>query len=344
MVAAAVVGSAVVGGVASSVASSKASSRAANAQQQAAETGAEAQLEAARIADETQRYMYDTSRQDYLDQINRNLAQNQPFLQAGTTGINRLQYLLGLTGRPDFQNQAANAEVQRLMRDEGINQEQATARVAQGWNAQYDPAYGSLNRPFQESDFREDPVTRLGFQFGLDEGTKAINRSAAAGGGLDSGATLKALTRYATDYTGTKANDSFNRYLTQNTNTYNRLASLAGIGQTASNANTSANTSAVGGIASAGQNAANNISRNALYSGNAAADAAAATGNARAASAIAGGNAISGGIGSGVNALSNYFMYRNSSPYMTNNPYGNYQATSYPVEDYYSGVNGTPIQ
>ncbi|WP_455154179.1 hypothetical protein [Cupriavidus campinensis] len=338
MVAAAVVGGAVVGGIASNVASSNAADTAADAQQQAADTGAAAQLEAARLADKTQRYMYDTSRQDYLDQIDRTTAANAPFLLGGQTAVNRLGYLLGTSGTPTFQNQAANEEVKRIMAANNLSYSDAADRVAKGWNAQYDPQYGVLQRNFTQQDFYDDPVTQLGFQFGLDEGTKGLNRAAAANGGLDSGATLKALTRYATDYTGTKANDSYNRYQTNNTNTFNRLASLAGVGQTASNTNASANGSAVGGIASAGANAANNISQNALYSGNAAANAAAATGNARASSAIARGNGWSNAIGTGVNALSGYLQYGGG-----NNPYGNYSATSYPVQDYYSGVNGTPL-
>lgn len=39
-----------------------------------------------------------------------------------------------------------------------------------------------------------------GYQFGLDEGNKQVQSSAAARGGLNSGATLKALQRYGTDY------------------------------------------------------------------------------------------------------------------------------------------------
>ena len=63
-----------------------------------------------------------------------------------------------------------------------------------------------------------------GYQFGMGEGTKAIERSAAGRGGLYSGATLKALQRFGQDYAGTKTNELFNRY-----------ASVAGIGQTATN-------------------------------------------------------------------------------------------------------------
>jgi hypothetical protein len=53
----------------------------------------------------------------------------------------------------------------------------------------------------------EDPS----FQFGLETGVNAIDRSAAARGGLHSGGTLKALARFGTDYGTTKFGESFDR-------------------------------------------------------------------------------------------------------------------------------------
>jgi len=50
-----------------------------------------------------------------------------------------------------------------------------------------------------------------GYQFGLDQGVQGVDRSAASKGSLYSGATLKALQRYGTDYGTTKLNDTFNR-------------------------------------------------------------------------------------------------------------------------------------
>lgn len=44
--------------------------------------------------------------------------------------------------------------------------------------------------------FRATP----GYQFGLDEGNKSVQASAAARGGLNSGATLKALTEFGNNY------------------------------------------------------------------------------------------------------------------------------------------------
>lgn len=64
-----------------------------------------------------------------------------------------------------------------------------------------------------------------GYQFGLDEGLKAIQGSAAASGGLFSGKAGKALWKYGNDYADQQG---FTPYA-------NRLASLAGVGQVQTN-------------------------------------------------------------------------------------------------------------
>lgn len=63
-----------------------------------------------------------------------------------------------------------------------------------------------------------------GYQFGLDQGNRALNSSAAARGMTYSGAAGKALQRYGQDYAGTKLDQS-----------YNRLSNIAGLGQVAAN-------------------------------------------------------------------------------------------------------------
>lgn len=62
------------------------------------------------------------------------------------------------------------------------------------------------------------------YKFRLGEGLKALDRQAAARGGLISGGALKAAQRYGQDF----ASQEFG-------NAYNRLAGLAGIGQTSTN-------------------------------------------------------------------------------------------------------------
>lgn len=96
-----------------------------------------------------------------------------------------------------------------------------------------------------------------GYQFGLSEGLKGVQNTAAARGGLYSGATLKALNRYSSDYATTKFNDAFNRQQTQFGNQFNRLTAGANMGQIGVN---QAN--------SAGQNMANNVGNNLLSNAN----------------------------------------------------------------------------
>lgn len=84
---------------------------------------------------------------------------------------------------------------------------------------------------FGMSQFQQDP----GYAFRLSEGQKALDRSAAARGGLISGAALKAATRYGQDMGSQEYQNAFNRYQTERNAQLNPLQSLAGIGQTATN-------------------------------------------------------------------------------------------------------------
>lgn len=137
--------------------------------------------------------------------------------------------------------------------------EEQKARAASEQTAnQSDPAYGSLLRKFSAADLNADPVYQSGLQFGLNEGVKGLNRQAAAGGNFLSGAALKALTRFGNDYGSTKANESYNRYTNDQTNTYNKLAGISGTGQTSA-----------AQIASQGAQVAQSIGNNAIAGGNA---------------------------------------------------------------------------
>lgn len=84
--------------------------------------------------------------------------------------------------------------------------------------------------PFGTQQFQADP----GYAFRLSEGQKALERSAAARGGLMSGATGKALTRYGQEMGSQEYQNAFNRYQAERQARLNPLQSLAGVGQTAS--------------------------------------------------------------------------------------------------------------
>lgn len=80
-----------------------------------------------------------------------------------------------------------------------------------------------------------DVMAEPGYQFGLKSGLTSLQSTAAGKGGLYSGATLKALSRYGNDYASTKYNDAWNRQQTGLTNSLNRALSGASLGQQGAN-------------------------------------------------------------------------------------------------------------
>ncbi len=92
-------------------------------------------------------------------------------------------------------------------------------------------------------DLGQDP----GYAFRLSEGQKALDRSAAARGGMISGGALKAAQRFGQDLGSQEYQNAYNRALTgynadvaRESTGYNRLASMAGLGQTSANTLTNA--------------------------------------------------------------------------------------------------------
>lgn len=98
-----------------------------------------------------------------------------------------------------------------------------------------------------------------GYQFGLQEGNRSIEASAAARGGLNSGATLKALQRYGTDYADQQG---YQPYM-------NSLAGLFGGAQQAVGNIGNAGSSYGAQAGQAGQNAANARAQSTYASGQA---------------------------------------------------------------------------
>jgi len=83
--------------------------------------------------------------------------------------------------------------------------------------------------PFGMQQFQADP----GYGFRMSEGMKALERSAAARGGLLSGGTGKALQRFGQEMGSQEYQNAFNRYQAERQARLNPLQSLAGVGQTA---------------------------------------------------------------------------------------------------------------
>lgn len=89
---------------------------------------------------------------------------------------------------------------------------------------------------FGMDQFQQDP----GYAFRLSEGQKALDRQAAARGGLISGGALKAAQRYGQDMGSQEYTNAFNRYQTERAAQLQPLQSLAGVGQTSANTLTQA--------------------------------------------------------------------------------------------------------
>lgn len=231
MPAAAVVGAAALGAGASVIAGSKA---------------AKAQKNAARQAADVELYQYNITRADQA-----------PYRDVGQGALYKLADMYGVS-RP--MGAPAN-DVQ----DAGLV---PNGRVTSGFRGlagmfgqqlPEQPPAQSQQRTAGYEGFQASP----GYQFRLDEGIKAAERSAAARGLLGSGGTLKALQRYGEGL----ASSEYENYA-------NALRSMAGIGQTSTQATSAAGQAAAQGISNAFTNA----------------------GNARASSYETTGKAITGGI------------------------------------------------
>ncbi len=251
----------------------------------------------------------------------------EPFRQAGLTAQQRIMELLGLgrptparqpraVGAPSVAGAPANAFAQGGMLSnlqgfspESLSENGGVIDIAGlgpvdvgALFGQYtmptgvemepetvSPDFGKYARDFGMADFEQDP----GYAFRQSEGMKALERSAAARGGLLSGKTLKGIQRFGQDLASQEYQNAFNRYQVNRANQLNPLQSLMGAGQTSANVLT-------GAAGQAGQNQASN-----LYN----------AGAARASGYVGSANALGGAI-SGIGQMAaQYPMYQAQTNY-----------------------------
>jgi hypothetical protein len=129
-------------------------------------------------------------------------------------------------------------------------------------------ALGSLasenDTPLDLSKIQMDP----GYEFGRAQGQQAIDRKVAAGGGRISGAALKAAAQFGTDYAASGYSAAYGRANQTRTDRLNRLAALAGVGQTATQNVASAGAEASGRSAALMSAAGDNRGAGQLAQGN----------------------------------------------------------------------------
>lgn len=110
----------------------------------------------------------------------------------------------------------------------GAFDEQQQLTALRQTEAQNPSDFGMLNRSFQYVP-NQDPS----YQFRLQQGMDALQKSAAAKGGFFSGQTGKDLTEYSQGLASQEYQNAYARQRAEEEAMYNRLAGLAGTGQTA---------------------------------------------------------------------------------------------------------------
>lgn len=135
------------------------------------------------------------------------------------------------------QAQREALDFQRRMYEENVARQQPYYDIGVNALRQLPGRTGAMPAAFQYRP--EQLTTDPGYQFRLSEGMRALERSAAARGGLMSGATGRALTRYGQEAASQEYSNAYNRALTEynaakarEAEEYNRLSGLAGTGGT----------------------------------------------------------------------------------------------------------------
>ena len=178
--------------------------------------------------------------------------------------------------------------------------------------------FGSLMQGFNTPFVAPTGATEQndpGYQFRLQQGQQALERSAAAKGDLLGGATGKALGEFGQNYASNEYNNVYNRALQQyqqqynifsnnQANAFNRLADVAGIGQTTA-----------GQLNAAGGQAAGNVGNILLNTGQQIGNDVQNAGAARASGYVGGANALTSGLAGLGNAAQTYSLMN-----LLNNP------------------------
>lgn len=190
-----------------------------------------------------------------------NTIQNQqaPYRQAGSSAISSLGFGLGLPGYTDknytgavsyndpvygkqtFQNADyfKNALYQDSLKAAGGDASKvdqgAIDKIISGTTPINDPNFGQLTHQFDANDLKSNLAPN--YDFMLQQGTGATANLLNSKGGV-AGNTLKGVTDYATNYAGNAYQNAFNNYTTNQSNIFNRLSAIAGLGSSAGSAGT----------------------------------------------------------------------------------------------------------
>ena len=232
-------------------------------------------------------------------------------MQYQTEAANRAAEIQAAATRDAARIQQQVAEQQMALEREQFNRQ---VELQQPWHTAGKNALAQLvplasnYTPFGMEQFQADP----GYSFRMDEGMKALERSAAARGGLLSGSAMKGIQRFGQGMASDEYSNAFNRYQIERNARLNPLQSLAGAGQTSASQIGQAGQSMTAGIGQSNQAMASNLGN--LYTSNASnlgnlytstasnnANALMGGANARASGYVGQANALTSALNTGLN-------------------------------------------
>lgn len=165
------------------------------------------------------------------------------------------------------QTQAADRGIAYQERADAQRREDSKPWREAGQKALAELETGIANGTFSMDDwnFEADP----GYQFRKDQGQKAIERGASAGGMLNSGALGKALVEYGQGFASNEYDRAYARAAGSKATNYNALAGLAGTGQQQTQFDAGMDQQGANIIIGQGNNAGNAMAQGYLGVGNA---------------------------------------------------------------------------
>ena len=170
-------------------------------------------------------------------------------------------------------------------------QPQTVPQSVQSISANGNIGSGQFTHQFNADDLKTSLAPN--YQFMLEQGQGAAKNSANAQTGLLSGNAMQGLERYTQDYAGNAYQQAYNNYNANQTNIFNRLSTIAGLGNSANQTSASAGTTAGQGIASSQI----------------------ASGAAQAAGSVGVANSINGAINNGISMYTlNNMLNKNNTP------------------------------
>lgn len=223
-------------------------------QARAGQRAAQTSGDAAAAQGNLQNYMYQQSRADLA-----------PYRHIGTQALNALGELYGFSGWQGGTDIQAGSPFSTRQEKHNIWKEGLSSGLTPGTRIDFNAgalggsgvqssggATGATGQPNYDR-FLNSPD----YQFALEQGLEASNKQAAASGRLRSGGQMKALTRYGQGM----ASQQLGSY-------FNRLASMAGIGQTATSQGVASGQGYANSMSNAIGNAGGAAAAGQLYRGN----------------------------------------------------------------------------